>query len=213
MVIMDYRLLLVIINSVAVMGNAKDSRVDAKTVFQKLFLQKRIHQLEAVKNIMQLNEEKQKTILSTILEKIFQVLTKNKVALESSEFVPGSGVPEKEDVKNSVALVIENVCLVSDLLLRLPDALHQRLNKNKEWTIVYKWSITFVRETHLLDPNTEKMLDLASQEIGLVPKDKNYVNPYKQDKKKQKRFEELPQPKKKEKKKIKKGPRMSHAEL
>ena len=42
--------------------------------FQKLFMQKRIEQLAAVKNILKLDESKRKLLLDQITTKLFQVL-------------------------------------------------------------------------------------------------------------------------------------------
>ena len=41
--------------------------------FQKLFMQKRIEQLAAVKNILKLDDLKRKTLLDQITSKLFQV--------------------------------------------------------------------------------------------------------------------------------------------
>lgn len=112
-----------------------------------------------------------------------------------------------------MAMTLENVCLASDLLLRMPDDVHALLNKHKDWQIVYKWSIGFAQETKLLDESTVKLLHLASQEVGLTEKEEDYHNPYKVVRKPQKRFDDPPVPKKKEKKKLKKGPRMYKGEL
>ena len=43
------------------------------TNFQKLFMQKRIEQLAAVKNILKLDESKHKVLLDQITTKLFQV--------------------------------------------------------------------------------------------------------------------------------------------
>ena len=43
------------------------------TNFQKLFMQKRIEQLAAVKNILKLDESKRKVLLDQITTKLFQV--------------------------------------------------------------------------------------------------------------------------------------------
>ena len=42
--------------------------------FQKLFMQKRIEQLSAVKNILKLDESKRKVLLDQITSKLFQVI-------------------------------------------------------------------------------------------------------------------------------------------
>ena len=96
---------------------------------------------------------------------------------------------------------------------RLPDETSERLKANNAWDSIFKWAIGFALETGYLDESSQILLNLASQELGLIEKQPNYVNPYKKDKKPAKRFEEPPAKKKKEKKKLQRGPRMSHGEL
>ena len=49
------------------------SQTTEVTNFQKLFMQKRIEQLAAVKNILKLDESKRKVLLDQITTKLFQV--------------------------------------------------------------------------------------------------------------------------------------------
>ena len=133
--------------------------------------------------------------------------------LESSGYVAGLSTITPGPVMEKVSLVLENTCLASDLLLRLPEEMARRVESNSSWGTVFKWAIGFSSETGYLDDSSQKLLSLASQELGLVDRDPAYVNPYRQEKKQHKRFEEPPPPKKKERKKIKRGPKMSHTEL
>lgn len=174
--------------------------------FQKLFMAKRIEQLAAVKNILKMDEQKRKILLDQITVKLFQVLSSSKVET-------GTKVTSTSPIPESVSLVLENVCLASDLLLRLPDQMHRKIKEVKDWVNIFKWAIDFSLETNLLDESSVKLLALASQELGLVEKDPQYINPYRTEKKPAKKFEDLPTPKKKERKKLKKGPKMSRGEL
>jgi len=181
--------------------------------FQKLFMQKRIEQLTAVKNVLQLDESKRKILLDQITTKLFQVLSTGRSDLENSGFVAGLSSIEPGPVMEKVSLVMENTCLASDLLLRLPEEMTRRIESNSNWNSAFKWAIGFTQETGLLDDSSLKLMALVSQELGLVERDPSYINPYRQEKKQHKRFEDPPLPKKKEKKKIKRGPKMSHNEL
>merc|ERR1719204_952619 len=80
---------------------------------------KRIEQLAAVKNIQKLDDSKRKILLDQISAKLFQVLAVSKTDLESSGVVPGASNPSPQQER--LSLVLENVCLACDLLLRLPD--------------------------------------------------------------------------------------------
>ena len=48
-------------------------KVDDLNTFKKMFMQKRIEQLSAVKNILKLDETKRKVLLDQITTKLFQV--------------------------------------------------------------------------------------------------------------------------------------------
>ena len=129
--------------------------------------------------------------------------------LENLGFVAGvtpfSGGPTIE----KVSLVLENTCLAADLLMRLPDETSDRLKANNAWDAVFKWAINFALETGFLEENSQMLLNLASQELGLTERQPNYVNPYRKEKKPAKKFEDPPVKKKKEKKKLQRGTRMS----
>lgn len=189
--------------------NCQDKDVDHEVAtFQKLFMAKRIEQLSAVKNILKLEDQKRRILLDQITAKLFQVLSSGK-----SDPELGAKIASETAVPEQASLILENTCLASDLLLRLPDQMHRMIKKVEDRVSVFKWAVDFSLETGLLDESSIKLLSLASQELGLVERDPNYVNPYRVEKKPAKRFEEPPPPKKKERKKIKKGPRMSGGEL
>ena len=197
--------------------------------FQKLFMQKRIEQLSAVKNILKLDESKRKVLLDQITSKLFQVinpiktllfllltfkvLSSGRVDLENLGYVAGLTPFSPGTTSEKVSLVLENTCLACDLLMRLPDETADRLKANSAWDSIFKWAINFAIETGLLDESSQMLLNLASQELGLIEKQPNYINPYRKEKKPVKKFEDPPEKKKKEKKKLARGPRMSGGEL
>jgi len=176
--------------------------------FQKLFMAKRVEQLAAVKNVLKLEDDKMKIFLDQITLKLFQVLASSH-ADKNLKFQ----MDESGKISEKASLILENVCLASDLLLRLPDQMSKLLKETKERQEVFKWAVTSSIESNLLDESSLKLLNLASQEMGFVEKDPNYINPYKIPKKPAKRFEEPPPPKKKERKSLKKGPRMTRDEF
>ena len=182
-----------------------------REVFRKMFTMKRVEQLRAVKQLMTFDEERREKLLDSMLDKFFSVLSKSKVELEASGLGLGgiTVFPTNDDAKNALALVMENGCFLSDILLRFPDFLSAKLAANRDWETVYKWSVDFIHQSGLTDENTEQLMKLAMQESGMVEKDPDYNNPYRQAKRKVKRFEDPPPPTKKPKKKIQKGPKMS----
>lgn len=188
-------------------------KVEDLSTFKKMFMQKRIEQLSAVKNILKLDETKRKVLLDQITTKLFQVLSSGRVDLENLGFIAGGTPFSSGPTMEKVALVLENTCLASDLLMRLPDETSERLKVNNAWDSVFKWAINFSSETGFLDESSQMLLNLASQELGLIEKQPNYINPYRKEKKPVKKFDDPPAKKKKEKKKLQRGPRMSGGEL
>ncbi len=91
--------------------------------------------------------------------------------------------------------------------------MHKRFGANKDLDLILKWSVGFVKEMSLLDDSTHRLLGLCSQEIGVIPKDPEFHNPYKIVKPAQKRFEDPPPPTKKPRLKLKRVPKMSKTEL
>ncbi len=212
-------LLLFLLTVVAENGEKTSQKKSDAEVFRTLFKQKRVEQLEAVKQLLAFKDaEKQSRLLDAMLQKMKDVLKHSRAQLEASglaDFVPDN-FPENEVTRTSLARVMENTCLLSDILLHLPDKVHAVFAADRDFEVSYKWCLGFAESSGLVtdEPATAKLLDLAAQEVGVRKKSPDYINPYKVAKVKQKRFEDLPKKKdKKEKKKLQKGPRFSKSEL
>ena len=63
----------VLLTIICVAGVSSEDTSDEISKFQKLFMQKRIEQLAAVKNILKLDDVKRKSLLDQITSKLFQV--------------------------------------------------------------------------------------------------------------------------------------------
>ena len=190
--------------------------------FSKMFQHKRIHQLTAVKQLLSMNPENQLRLLDSMLTKMTSVLTESKTILAASNSnldVAEGKLPAEQKDKSALALVLENTCLASDILLRFPDYMLKKLHKNKEFDVLYKWGLGYINETvsYLMDDATKRLFYLAGQELQLgTENDPSYVNPYKKPKSEPKKImftDTPPKNEKKPKKKIKKGPRMTKSEL
>ena len=64
---------LVLLTIISLAGVSSEDTSDEVSKFQKLFMQKRIEQLAAVKNILKLDDVKRKSLLDQITSKLFQV--------------------------------------------------------------------------------------------------------------------------------------------
>jgi hypothetical protein len=186
------------------------------TVFKKLFVQKRAEQLSAVRQLLGMEDQKRDMMVTNVVTKISEVTAKARARLEGRGLdlgVDDENFPVAEDVRTALALIIENTAFLGDVLLRFPDAVEAMFAANAQWKTNYAWCLNFVSSSRLTDEATEKLIGLVLQEMKLVERDEDYVNPYRVERKRQKKFEELAAAKKKEKKKLRRGPRMSHPEL
>ncbi|KAH3855268.1 coiled-coil domain-containing protein 134-like isoform X1 [Dreissena polymorpha] len=167
----------------------EDDRIEGKiqgsiSDFQRylrLFEHNRAIQVDAVKSILQskIKVEAKYKVVEAMLTKVIQIIGEAKNNLTGWGFVPGDDWPTDENVKESVSKVLENTALFADILLHLPDMTHQLYDTNKQWEFLIGWATWFAMESRAFTGPHEKLLNLMAQEIGLIPKEDNYFNPYK----------------------------------
>lgn len=204
---------------------------NAFNTYVRLFNQNRAMQIEAVKKLVNADWKYEKKYLTaeTTLNNLFLVLEQAKNNLTEWGFVPGDPFPDNMTIQDAFSKVLENTAIYGDLVLRMPDIIHAIYNKNKQWEFLIGWGVWFAMESKVFKGSNEKLLNLMSQELGLIPKEEYYTNPYaevetlKDDLEVHKVMEEklksikLEKIKKKsqETKEKKKGPRLSgaHTEL
>ena len=92
------------------------------------------------------------------------------------------------------------------------------IKENRDSNAVFRWSLSFSHglvSGNIIDEHTRKLFKLALMELGVLPKEEEYVNPYLQEEKPIKKldFADPPKPKIKPKKKLARGPRLSKSEL
>ncbi|XP_060595746.1 coiled-coil domain-containing protein 134-like isoform X2 [Ruditapes philippinarum] len=146
----------------------------------KLFEHQRAIQLDAIKSLQKSNmkyDHKYK-LTETMVKDIFRVLEESKNNLTEFGFVPGDPFPENETVRDAMSNVFENTAMFGDLILRLPDITHDIYDKNKHWEFLIGWAVWFSMESGVFQGPHEQLLSLMSMELGLIPKDESFVNPY-----------------------------------
>lgn len=197
--------------------NTENSEV---ATFRKLFIQKRIIQLGAIKQLKGYEDEKLNKMLIEMTKKMLETLSANKNTLEASGISQAvKDLPVDTKVRNSLALVLENTCLASELVLNFPKYMHKLLKENKAFNDVFRWCLSFSYDLvaeNLVDEPTRELYRLALVEIGVIQKEAGYQNPFKEENDKPTKkldFVDPPEPKKKAKKKLARGPRMAKSEL
>ncbi|XP_047119610.1 coiled-coil domain-containing protein 134-like isoform X6 [Schistocerca piceifrons] len=142
-----------------------------------------------------------------------RVIQNSRVTLESSGYVPGlSSFPKNEELLNALANILENTALFGDILLHLPEISTKILDSNNEWRVMFEWSLNFANQSQLLDSSTRKLIDLVSMELNITERHPDYINPYRRESRSSNTEEyvsQVPAKRKKKKKEIKRGPRLT----
>ncbi|MFH4981685.1 hypothetical protein AB6A40_008394 [Gnathostoma spinigerum] len=161
-----------------------------------------------------------------MLENIEKMMVNSMYHITLAKYKAGDPFPSKTDeLREAVALVIENVAFLGELALRFPDFVKKQLSKNKEWGEAVNWAYKFALDSGYYDDITEHMMHLAGQQLDLIPREEDFVNPYDRqhvkeelERKEAERRAELQEKKRQEKKmeamkRKKRGPTMSKTEL
>ncbi|XP_048775826.1 coiled-coil domain-containing protein 134-like isoform X2 [Ostrea edulis] len=148
-------------------------------MYKKLFEEHRAIQLEAVKSIQNFGDYKQRfKLVEMTLQKLFTVVNEAKANLTVWGYVPGDSFPDNTTIRDGLSKVFENTAMFGDLVLRLPDIVHAIYDKNKDWQLLIGWCYWFCRESGVFDGTNGKLLHLMAQEVNLIEKEENYINPF-----------------------------------
>lgn len=161
-----------------IFADDEQNNLVAREDIQKYFAVKRKQHLEAVQTLLKFQRYEQKyEMLSRIFGKIFEVLEASKTKVENSEYILGGDLPTGSVTEN-ILMVLDNCAFFGNLILKLPDISDRILKQNNQWIDLYKWCFTFSISTNLIDDMSLKMFNIAAQQLNLLPKDKDFVNPY-----------------------------------
>lgn len=202
-------------------GGSDPLETNAVKMYRRLFKQKRAAHLEAVGKMLQVGVyEKQFKMVKLILTKLFAVMSDARVKLMEAGYTPGNPFPVEEHVREVLSIVLENTVFLGEIALRLPDVVHALLRNSSEWQMAVHWSIHFSNDTKILVGSELELLNLMAQELEVVEKSPEFINPYREDTKLEALIDEeaenllkekLKEAKKKERneKRKKRGPRLS----
>lgn len=144
------------------------------------------------------------------MTKWLQVLKENREILHMENYEPHAGFPTTENTIDAVVLILENTCMFGDLHLHLPDMAYKILAGSPDWRTHINWALEFSGHfvTSVFDESSRQLLSLYNQEINVEERTDDYVNPYVEtDSKKSDNN------KRKNRKKIRKGPQLTRSEL
>ncbi|XP_041337638.1 coiled-coil domain-containing protein 134 isoform X1 [Pyrgilauda ruficollis] len=207
----------------AVWWESVDSALDSGAD-KKLFEVKRKDQMNALKNLIELNDVNQQyKIIDIMLKGLFKVLEDSRAVLIAADVPPDGPFPQDEKIKDAYSHVVENTAFFGDVVLRFPKIVHHYFDRNSNWNSLIRWGIGFCNLTGVFEQGPHsQVLRLMAQELGISEKSPDYRNPFKTDQseffpsadtfQKALRDEEKRRKKEEKRKEIRKGPRISRSQ-
>ncbi|XP_053577288.1 coiled-coil domain-containing protein 134 [Bombina bombina] len=209
------------------LGIASDSNKHKKDtafeIYKKLFEVKRKDQINALNNLIELNDVNQQyKIIDIMLKGLFKVLEDSRAVLIAAGVRPDGSFPEDEKIKDAYSHTVENSAFFGDVVLRFPKIVHHYFDRNSNWNNLIRWGIGFCNLSRIFDDGPHsQLLGLMSQELGISEKSPDYRNPFKTDNmeflsstdafQKALREEEKRRRKEEKRKEIRKGPRITRS--
>lgn len=153
--------------------------------------------------------ERKFKLLEIGVNQILTILRDNRQKMVQEDYAASRGFPTTTTLIDAFTLIVENTCLIGDMILHMPDMSEKILAKDRDWKDTLNWAVQFTQSVpDVIDAKTVRMLSLVDQEINIEKRTNDYTNPYREVE------STSAQPKKrtKEKKKLKRGPQLHSAD-
>lgn len=148
-------------------------------------------------------------LLEIGINQILTILRDNRQQVVKEDYSTSRGFPITATLIDALTLIVENTCLIGDMILHMPDMSEKILSRDKEWKEILNWAVQFTLSVQdVIDAKTVKMLSLVDQEINIEKRTNNYINPYREAE----QPSTMPTKRTKEKKKLKRGPQLRSAD-
>ncbi|KAG9483867.1 hypothetical protein GDO78_009669 [Eleutherodactylus coqui] len=209
------------------LGNCADTNKQRKDtafeIYKKLFEVKRKDQINALNNLIELNDVNQQyKIIDIMLKGLFKVLEDSRAILIAAGVQPDSPFPVDEKIKDAYSHTVENSAFFGDVVLRFPKIVHHYFDRNSNWNNLIRWGIGFCNLSGIFDDGPHsQLLGLMSQELGISEKSPDYRNPFRTENmeflpntdafQKALKEEEKRRRKEEKRKEIRKGPRITRS--
>ena len=157
-----------------------------------MFAEKRAQQSSAVRKLLEMSDsKKQRKLIKDLLVNIKKVLmecetllARESIDLDSMRVLAvgeRKASPQGEaELREAVSMVVENAAFVCQFVLYFPEMVGRMFRKDDDLMRTFKWAYEMSLKLSLHDPGTEELMDLAGQELQLIPRRDDYTNPYSQ---------------------------------
>ncbi|XP_073500312.1 coiled-coil domain-containing protein 134 isoform X1 [Phyllobates terribilis] len=166
------------------LGNCSETNKQKKDtafeIYKKLFEVKRKDQINALNNLIELNDVNQQyKIIDIMLKGLFKVLEDSRAVLIAAGVQPDGPFPADEKIKDAYSHTVENSAFFGDVVLRFPKIVHHYFDRNSNWNNLIRWGIGFCNLSGIFDDGPHsQLLGLMSQELGISEKSPDYRNPF-----------------------------------
>ncbi|RVE69171.1 hypothetical protein OJAV_G00075090 [Oryzias javanicus] len=149
-------------------------------IYKRLFETKRKDQLNALKNLVELNDiNQQYKIIDIMLKGLFKVLEDSRQVLVAANLQPNDPFPMDDKIKEAYSHIVENTAFFGDVALRFPRIVHHYYDRNADWGGLLRWGLNFCNQTGVFTGGAHQhVLTLMSQELGITEKSPDFINPY-----------------------------------
>lgn len=159
-------------------NNGTQNQFATKEEIQTLFTLKRKQHFEAIQTLLNFQKYEQKyEMIKKIFTRIFEVIQTSRVKVENSNYILGEELPNNE-VIDHIFLILDNCAFFGNIVLKLPDITTRLLKENNQWVNSHKWCLTFSTSSNLLDEKSLQMFNLSAQQLNLIPRSDDFINPY-----------------------------------
>uniref|UniRef100_A0A3P8T3J0 Coiled-coil domain containing 134 n=1 Tax=Amphiprion percula TaxID=161767 RepID=A0A3P8T3J0_AMPPE len=170
-------------------------------IYKRLFETKRKDQLNALKNLVELNDiNQQYKIIDIMLKGLFKVLEDSRQVLVAANMQPDDPFPMDDKIKEAYSHVVENTAFFGDVALRFPRIVHHYYDRNADWSGLLRWGLNFCNQTGVFTGG-------AHQHVLTLVRPNNHCPAFQ----KILREEEKRRRKEEKRKEIRKGPRISRS--
>ncbi|VDM46729.1 unnamed protein product [Toxocara canis] len=163
--------------------SVKDERLDSENhakLYRNALKLKRREQLNAVKTILAIdNAKKRKVLVLDLVSGMQKVIDEAKQLIEKANYNAGDAFPfANTQLKEAIGNVVENTAFFCEFALRLPSIIGKKYLNDYKLRSTVDWAYKFSEAADLYDEVAQKLLNLCGQELNVITREENFVNPY-----------------------------------
>nr|VZI14690.1 unnamed protein product [Spirometra erinaceieuropaei] len=156
------------------------AQVNTVTYSQAMYKAKREEHFAHLIKIAQLDDASIMIELVTrLIIQLLELLKLHRAVLLNATLTRPDMAPAEVDAAKAYAMVVETCPFLADLILRFPDSAREVLAPQRSrHNELIAWAFEFTRQSKFPSETDLKLLTLAEQELNLIPRPDNYVNPF-----------------------------------